>query len=64
MAENEEQLQERTVLINGIEHTMMLNDEDAKRYEQAEASRPEELRNQDQKARQAPANKSRDTEDK
>ena len=38
MTEKQEELSEHTVLINGIPHTMMLTDEDAKRYESAEPS--------------------------
>ena len=33
-----EGLSERTVMIHGMEHTLLLNDEDAKRYEQQEES--------------------------
>ena len=52
MAESAPKLEEYTVLINGIEHTMMLTAEDADRYESAS------------KAKKAPANKARSAEDK
>lgn len=34
--QSEQKVSERTVKINGIEHTMLLTDEDAQRYEAAE----------------------------
>ena len=52
MAESAPKLEEYTVLINGIEHTMMLTADDAERYEQAS------------KSKKAPANKARTAEDK
>jgi hypothetical protein len=36
MADDAPELSEHTVKINGIEHTMMLSDEDAQRYQDAE----------------------------
>jgi hypothetical protein len=36
--EKPEELTETTVLINGLEHTLLLNEEDAERYEKAESS--------------------------
>jgi hypothetical protein len=56
-----EKLTERTVQIAGIEHTMLLNDDDAERYEQAEASRPKAEASTKAKT---PENKSRHAEGK
>jgi hypothetical protein len=39
MAEQPEELTEHTVIINGLEHTMLLSAADAKRYELAEKSK-------------------------
>ena len=47
-----------TVMINGIEHTMQLNAEDAKRYDAVEVKAAKTAEN-DEKAAPAPANKAR-----
>ena len=60
---SEEEPTERTVMVNGIEHTMMLTDEDAKRYELAEENRPKAEESSSSKAK-APANKARQGESK
>lgn len=51
MAESAPKLEEYTVVINGIEHTLLLTAEDAERYETATKA-------------SAPANKSRTARDK
>lgn len=52
MSEQPEKLTERTVIIGGAEHTLLLSDDDAERYQLA-----------DKKAK-APANKARQAEGK
>lgn len=37
MSEKSEELSEHTVKIHGVEHTMLLSDEDAERYDAASA---------------------------
>lgn len=72
MSEKQEKLSERTVKIHGIEHTMMLNDEDAERYDanetalQAQGAEADQAQGAeaDEKATKAPANKARRAEDK
>ena len=53
MAESAPKLEEYTVLINGMEHTLLLTAEDAERYESATKGKSK-----------APANKARTAEDK
>jgi hypothetical protein len=53
MPEKPEQLTERKVMIGGLEHTMLLSDEDAERYELAAKSKAK-----------TPANKARQAEGK
>jgi hypothetical protein len=54
MAEKPEELTEHTVMIGGLEHTMLLSEEDAARYEEAAPK---------SKAK-TPANKARSAESK
>lgn len=57
MADDKDQeLHEHEVLINGVPHTLMLTDEDAKKYETASKT--------EGKAKAAPANKSKSAQDK
>jgi hypothetical protein len=51
VAEKAPKLEEYTVTIEGVEHTMLLSPEDAERFQAS-------------KAKKAPANKSRTPEDK
>ena len=61
MAEQDEQeLSETTVKINGIEHTMMLSKEDAQRYKDAEKSQDAtDSGDSDDAKAKTPANKAR-----
>jgi hypothetical protein len=52
VADKPEELKEHTVLIGGVEHTLLLSDEDAEKYEKP-----------DTKAK-TPANKARAAKDK
>ena len=58
MADDEQELSEHTVLINGVEHTLMLTDEDAEKYE-----KPGDSGDSGAKAK-TPANKARGSDTK
>jgi hypothetical protein len=62
--QSEQKVSEKTVKINGIEHTMLLSDEDAKRYEAAEETFQAQKSDAGAKSEKAPANKAKSAQDK